>query len=103
MPGGAHGANLGHSAQHGGRAGHSFSEAVDFLDRVVGPKRRPDRSRNPELVHERLRAVVAGPHRDAELVEERAEVVRVHAVDQEGHHARLARGGADEPHPVNGF
>ena len=50
-----------------------------------------------------LRAVVADPHRDAAVVEELADVVRVHALDHEAREpdARLARCGAEEADAVD--
>ena len=71
------------------------------LDGVVRPKRRPDRPRNPKLVHQRFRAVVPCAHRNAELVEQRAQIVRMDALHEEGHHPRLAWRRAVEAQPLN--
>ena len=44
------------------------------LRRCCMPQRRPDRPRNPKLVHQRLRAVVPCAHRNAQPVEQFAQV-----------------------------
>ena len=44
------------------------------------------------MVHQRLRAMVAGADRHAAFIENRAEIVRVHAVQRE----------ADDPQPILG-
>ena len=61
-------------------------------------ERRANRRRDAEAVHHRLRAVLAGPDGDAFAVEDRADVVRVHAVDHERQDAGLAARLADHAH-----
>src|SRR5262249_57220290 len=56
-------------------AAHRGGQAVDVGVGAVDREARPQRSRDAEALHQRLRAVVAGPHRDAALVEQRGAVV----------------------------
>src|SRR5215469_5461886 len=58
-------------------------QGVYLADRVVHVERRPVGRLAAERAVQRPRAVVAGPDRDAELVEHLADVVRVHALDLE--------------------
>src|ERR1700737_3318304 len=45
--------------------GHRVRQALHVLRGAVDREARPQRARAAEPLHERLRAVVAGPHRDA--------------------------------------
>src|SRR3972149_12289425 len=54
-------------------------QRVDFRHGVIERERRTRRRRNPEALHHRLRAVVAGADRHTLLIEQRADVVRMHA------------------------
>src|SRR6516164_9227490 len=58
-------------------------QGVDLGVGVVQVERRPVGGLAAEGAVQRPRAVVAGPDRDAELVEHLADVVRVHALDLE--------------------
>src|SRR5688500_1753888 len=58
-------------------------ERVDLLERVVDVERRACGGGRTQRAHQRLRAVVAGPHRDTLAVHDRADVVRVNALDRE--------------------
>lgn len=82
-------------------------EPVDVSRGVVHRKRGPRRRRDPQLAHQRLRAVVTRPHAHAGASEDLADVVRMSAVDGERHErpalGRVARavhrdpGGLREP------
>ena len=58
-------------------------QPVDVALVVVDAERSAHGPGEAELVHQRLRAMVADAHRDAVLVEHGADIVRVHAVDIE--------------------
>src|SRR5688572_28857893 len=70
----------------------SVDERIDVGARVVHGKRRPRRRRDAEALHQRLRAVVAGPHADTARSEDLGDVVRVGDVQREGDE-RPALGG----------
>ena len=57
------------STQHPGSPFHSGYQPVDIFQVVVNPERGPYGTRDTVPVHQRLRAVVAGPDGDALLVE----------------------------------
>jgi hypothetical protein len=88
--------------EHPPRALDRGGEPVDLVERVVERERGARSRRHPKELHHRHRAVMAGADRDAVLVEDRAEIVRVHPVDDEGHEARLLGRGADHGEPRNG-
>ena len=73
-------------------------QAVELVARVVEGQRGPRRGRNAEAIHHRLRAVMTDAHGDAFAIEDRADVVRVHTVEDEGQHRRLVLRRADQPH-----
>ena len=66
-------------------------ERVRLFARVVEAERRAARGGHVEAHHQRLRAVMAGADGDAFLVEDRADVVRMHAFEHERDHRRLLR------------
>src|SRR5260221_12568906 len=76
-------------------------ERVQFLAGVVHREGRARRPRNLEAIHHRLRAVMAGPDRDTFLIEDRADVVGVHAVHDERQDAGLLARSPDEPHAAD--
>lgn len=82
------------SAEHGVDAGEGGGEAVDFLAGVVHGEGRADRTLDAVAFHQRLGAVVARAHGDAELVEEYACVVVVGAGQEEGYDRGLVGRGA---------
>ena len=61
----------------------SFRQRVHFLVRVVHVEGGPGGGLDAERPVQRLRAVVSGPHRDAQVIEDLADVVRVHPVHRE--------------------
>ena len=71
-------------------------ERVELLAGVEAGERGAGGGRDAEALHHRLRAVVPGAHGDALAVEDRADVVRVDALEHEGEHARLLARRADE-------
>ncbi len=72
---------------------------VDFLEGVVEGERGARGGRQLEEFHHRHGAVMAGADRDAVLVENGAEIVRMHPRDDEGHQARLIARRADDASP----
>ena len=82
-------------------AAHRRDQRVDILVRVVERERRPHRRLEPEAAQDRLRAVVAGAHRDAFPVERLADVLGAAAVEHEGDDARAFARRADEAQPRN--
>jgi len=52
-------------------------------------------------LHQRMRAVVAGAHRDAFQIQQRGQIMRVRALDQKRDHRRLVRGFADDAQARN--
>src|SRR5204862_5773731 len=76
------------------------AERVQFLARVVERERRPGGRRNPEALHDGLRAVVPGPDRHALAIHDRADVLGVDAVHDERKDARLLPRRTQHPHPV---
>ena len=71
-------------------------QQVNLAAGVVHGQRRPDCRLQPVTAQDRLGAVVASPDRDALLVQRRADVLRPPSVQDEGQHAGLLRGGADQ-------
>src|SRR5204863_509628 len=86
-------------------AGHHFVKLIEqsgrVFTRVVKRERSAGGGGDVEKLHHRLRAMVAGADGDALLVEYRADVVRMNALDSERQNARLVRGGADDLHAGN--
>src|SRR5919205_1038206 len=80
---------------------HGRDEGVHLFPGVVEGEGGAGRGRDAEVLHDGLRAVVAGADGDALLVEDGAHVVRVHLVDDEGQHARLLARGADDAHALD--
>ena len=72
-------------------------QGIDLVRRVVEGEGRSDGGRDAEPLHHRLRAVVSRPYGDALVVEHRAHVVRVNALQHEREHAGLLPRGADQP------
>ena len=68
------------------QAGH---QRVDLLPGVVEGEGGARRGRDAEAVHHRLRAVMPRADRDPLVVEDRADVVGVDAVEDEGEDAGL--------------
>src|SRR5262249_46991873 len=71
-------------------------EGVDFFLGGVQGQGGPSGGRHAETVHERLGAVVAGPQGDSFLIQDRADVVRVDAVEYEGNRSGFLPGRTDE-------
>src|SRR5215216_1023690 len=71
-------------------------QPVHLLLRVVEGEGGAGGGGDAEVLHDGLRAVVAGADGDDLLVEDGAHVVRVYLVDDEGHHARLLARRADD-------
>jgi len=87
-----------------GRVVDGVEESVELLAGVVDVDGRADRPRHVERVVKRLRAVVAGAHRDAAVVQDGGEVVPVDAIHVERDEAGplLARRRAVRLHVVAG-
>jgi hypothetical protein len=80
---------------------HAFKrldQRIDFGGGVVEGEGRAAGRRHLETLHHRLRAVVAGADRHAVVVEQRTDVVRMHALHREGQHRGLFLGSADQAH-----
>src|SRR5579862_416661 len=71
------------STQQFAHAAEGRDERVDVLCGVVHRERGARGRRNAEAIHDGLRAVMAGPNRDAFAIDNRADVVRVRAVEDE--------------------
>src|SRR5438046_6205533 len=67
-------------------------ELVDLLEDRVEVEARPVGSRNAELLHQRLAAMVPRPDRDALEVEDLRDVVRVDVFEIEGDDPRATLG-----------
>src|SRR6476619_5978351 len=76
-------------------------ERVDLLVGVVEGDRRAAGGRHTEVLHQRMRTVVAGAHGDSLQVEKRGEVVRMRAFDQKAHDGRLRRCRPEDTHAVD--
>src|SRR4051812_30985962 len=74
---------------------HGADEAVNFGLRVVEGEGGARGGGHAEVLHDGLRAVVAGANGYALLVENRAHVVRVNVAEDERQHARLLSRSAD--------
>src|SRR6185295_1670100 len=72
-------------------------EGVDVVGRVVKSQRGARRRGHAETLDERLGAMMPGPYRDAMLVENGADVVRVHPVHDERKDSRSLARAPDEP------
>src|SRR5918993_3118651 len=81
---------------------HRGGEAVNLLLRVVEGEGGAGRGRHFEVLHDGLRAVVAGADGDALAVEDGAHVVRMHLFDDEGEDARLVARVADDADALDG-
>ena len=68
---------------------------------VVDAERGAHRAGDAELFHQRLRAMMADPHRHVVLVEHGADIVRVHAVEVERDNAELPLAARHELHTGN--
>src|SRR5437773_7079774 len=74
-------------------------EAVHFLGRVIYVEGCAGGRRDVQPLHQRLRAVVAGPDRDPLHVQDRRDIVRVDVAEGERDHAAAA-GGILQAEPV---
>ena len=78
------------------------TKQIDFGRRVVEIEARPRAGGDAEPVVQRLRAVVAGADRDALLVEQLGDVVRMRLRRREAHDAGLVLGRrAEDPQAVD--
>jgi len=69
---------------------------VDLFRCIVKRKRSPRRRRHAETLHHGHGAMMAGPHCDTLLIQNRADVVGVNVIDHEGDHAGFFFRGADD-------
>src|ERR1700690_3611506 len=90
------------SSKHAMCAVDRCGEPVNLLERVVNGERGARGRRDFEKLHDRHRAVMPCPDRDAVLVEDRSEVMGMHARDDEGDETRLVTGGTDDSKAVDG-
>src|SRR5690606_3988396 len=67
-------------------------QCIDIGSGVVQGEGGAHRTGYPKSAHERLRAVVASPHGDAETVQDGAGIVGMHVIHEEGHHRGLVGG-----------
>src|SRR5919112_3274677 len=81
---------------------HGADEAVHLPLRVVEGEGGARGRGHAEVLHDGLRAVVAGAYGYALLVEYRAHVVRVHVAHDEREHARLLARCPDDAHALDG-
>src|ERR1043166_3918876 len=81
---------------------HRRGEAFDLFPRVVEGEGGARGGRHAEVLHDGLRAVVAGADGDALPVEDCAHVVRVNVVNDEGQYARLLARVADDADALDG-
>jgi hypothetical protein len=72
----------------------SGEQGVYLLGRVVHPERGSGGCRDTESLHERLCAMVSSTNGDAFLVEDRADVMWMNPIEDEGQHSCLFLGGA---------
>src|SRR5450755_2801779 len=72
-------------------------QSIDVLTGVVKGQRGANCALVPEPAHDRLRAVVAGPHRDSLAVKRAADLLGGEPVENERQYGRLLGGGADQP------
>src|ERR1700731_1105303 len=79
-----------------GDPSYRVEENVDLLERVVERKRGTDRGFQSQATQDRLRAVMAGAHRDAFGVERLAHLKRVVSGQHERQHAGLFGCGAHQ-------
>src|SRR5215470_1261004 len=77
---------------------HRLDQTLDLGGSIVDGKARPERAHDAKPLHERLRAVMPGAHRDASLVQDRRTIVGVNAVHREGHDSAFDLG---IPRPVD--
>src|ERR1700733_13482547 len=77
-------------------ARYGGGKPVDLLEGVIEGERGARGGRHLEEFHHGHGAVMAGADGDAALVEDGAEIVRMHARDHEGHQARFVARGADD-------
>ena len=74
---------------------------IDFLDGIVKSKRRARRRRHAEALHHRHRAMMPGAHRHAFLIENRADIMGMHVIQNKRQHAGFFFGGADDAQAVD--
>ena len=77
----------GQTAKKSCRVGEGVGQRVDVGLVVVDVERRPGGGAHAEHAHQRLGAVVAGPHAHAVLVEHLGDVVGVDVAEGERQHA----------------
>ena len=80
----------------------SFDQRIHVRFGIIHAKGRPTGCRDPQMIHKRPGAMVPCPHRDAPLVEDRGNVMRMgRAVQREGKDRRLVRALALHGQPVH--
>ena len=79
-------------AQHAPDLVEPGDQPLDVLRRVVDREGRPRRRRDAEPAHQRLRTVMSRAHAHPEPAEDLADVVRVRALEREGHQRATVRG-----------
>src|ERR1035438_130511 len=72
------------------RLAHAVGECVDLSKGVVDVEGRAGAGLRAQSAVQRPGTVVAGPHGDAELVQDLSDVMRVNALDDERHRAAAA-------------
>ena len=77
------------------------NESVDVFPGVVEREGCAHGCRYAEVLHHGLRAVVAGPHRNALVVEDRSDIVGVHSVERKRHDRGPLRCRSDQPQTRN--
>ena len=74
---------------------------IDLLDGIVKSKRRARRCWHAEALHHGHRAMMPGAHRHPFLVENRADIVRVHVIQDKRQHAGFFFSGANNAQAVD--
>ena len=83
------------------RAENGAFKRIQIRALVIKAERGTRARIEAEFSQQRLRAVIARPDRDLGLIEDRAQIMRMDAIDGEGQHARPLRSGTDQMHAWN--
>src|SRR5207237_2598388 len=77
----------------------NFDHAIDLIDRVVEVEAGASGPRQTESSHERLIAMVPATQRQAVLVRERGQIVRMHRGHHETNQSTALSGSSKHTHP----
>src|SRR5690606_20879259 len=69
-----------------------LDQKVHFLHGIVKAETGPYRARDPIEIHDGLRTVVAGSHRNAQFVEDGSDIIGMDPLDVKGYHGGLFLG-----------